>query len=64
MCGLVDFGGPAMVDCDELHTLPTVALSISGREFTLTPKQYVLKVDAGVMAGGGWIGLGVVVVWG
>ncbi len=38
-------GGPAMVDCDELDSLPNVGFEIGGRQFTLAPKQYVLQVD-------------------
>ena len=38
-------GGPAMVDCDELDSLPNVGFEISGKQFTLTPEQYVLQVE-------------------
>jgi len=47
MCNLLDFGGPAMVTCSKVKDLPTLTLTIGGREFTLTPEQYILKVDAG-----------------
>jgi hypothetical protein len=51
-CSLVDFGGPAMLDCARVKELPTVTLSIGGREFTLAGHEYVLRVDAGEGAGG------------
>ena len=47
MCNLLDFGGPAMVTCSKVKDLPTLTLTIGGREFTLTPEQYILKIDAG-----------------
>ena len=40
-------GGPAMVDCDELADLPDVSFTISGKEFSLSPEQYVLQVESG-----------------
>lgn len=36
-----------MVDCNKLASLPTVSFSIAGRTFPLTPRDYVLRVDAG-----------------
>ncbi|KAK9794929.1 hypothetical protein WJX73_010113 [Symbiochloris irregularis] len=36
----------AIVDCDQIPTMPDVAFTISGKEFSLTPEQYVLKVGA------------------
>lgn len=35
---------PAVVDCAKLHTMPAITLTISGKEFVLTPEQYILKV--------------------
>lgn len=40
----------AVVDCDKIPTMPDVAFTISGREFSLTPEQYVLKVRTSVHA--------------
>lgn len=51
LCSLMDFGGPAMISCAKLKSLPTIAFTIGGRNFTLTPKQYVLRVDAGAACG-------------
>lgn len=33
-----------MVDCADLHKMPSVTFSIAGKDFTLTPEQYILKV--------------------
>ena len=35
---------PAVVDCADLHKMPSVTFSIAGKDFTLTPEQYILKV--------------------
>lgn len=37
-------GGQSMVDCAMLHTMPTITFSIGGKDFALTPDQYVLKI--------------------
>ena len=42
---LLSPGGPALVACDELASLPNVGFQISGKQFTLTPEQYVLQLD-------------------
>ncbi|GBF97742.1 lysosomal aspartic protease [Raphidocelis subcapitata] len=47
LCRLVDFGGPAEVDCARVAGLPPITLSIGGRDFQLAPEQYVLRIDAG-----------------
>lgn len=39
-------GGQAVVDCDKLDEMPSVTFEIGGRDFTLTPEQYILQVDA------------------
>ncbi|KAL6770501.1 ASP1 [Auxenochlorella protothecoides x Auxenochlorella symbiontica] len=39
-------GGESLVDCAKLHTMPAITLTISGKEFVLTPEQYILKVGA------------------
>lgn len=46
LCSLVDFGGPAIVDCAKLPTMPDVQFSFGGNTFTLTPEQYVLKITS------------------
>jgi phytepsin len=40
-------GGQTAVDCDTVDSLPDVTFTISGRGFKLTPRQYVLQVNAG-----------------
>jgi phytepsin len=37
-------GGESMVDCADLPKMPTITFSIGGKEFVLTPEQYVLKI--------------------
>lgn len=39
-------GGQAVLDCDKVHTMPDVTFAIGGRNFVLTPKQYILEVEA------------------
>ena len=34
----------AVVDCEQKASMPDVTFIIAGREFTLTPEQYVLEV--------------------
>ena len=34
----------AVVDCADVHKMPAVTFSIAGKDFTLTPEQYILKV--------------------
>lgn len=47
-CETLSFGsgGEAVLDCDALGSMPDVTFSIGGREFVLTPEQYVLQIDA------------------
>ncbi|PNH10574.1 Phytepsin [Tetrabaena socialis] len=47
LCDQVSFGGPSVVDCGKLSSMPTISFEIDGRLFPLTPQQYVLRVDAG-----------------
>lgn len=47
LCGLVQSGGPAMLDCADVARLPVITFNIAGKAFELTPEQYVLKVGAG-----------------
>jgi phytepsin len=39
-------GGQALVNCAALSSMPDVTFTIGGRDFVLTPEQYVLKVGA------------------
>ncbi|GLI71025.1 hypothetical protein VaNZ11_016142 [Volvox africanus] len=50
LCDQVSFGGPSVVECSKLSSLPTLEFEIGGRIFPLHPEQYILRVDAG---GGG-----------
>ena len=36
----------AMVDCDAMDTMPNVVFAIGGRDFVLTPRDYVLVIEA------------------
>lgn len=39
-------GGQAVVDCNKRSSMPDVTFSIGGRDFVLSPEQYVLEIDA------------------
>jgi len=40
--------GESTVDCSKLTTLPNVIVTLSGKPFTLTPRDYILRIsDAG-----------------
>lgn len=39
-------GGESVVDCDRLPTMPAITFNVAGKDFTLEPHQYVLKVGA------------------
>jgi len=41
---LLPASGEGVVDCDKLGSMPDIDFTIGGRNFTLTPDQYVLKV--------------------
>lgn len=47
LCDALSFLGSsqAVVDCDKLSELPDVSFTIAGKEFGLTPEQYILKVE-------------------
>jgi phytepsin len=47
----LDFGGPAMVQCAKVKSMPTISFTVAGKDFMLTPEQYVLRVDAGECCG-------------
>ena len=53
LCDTLSFGGPSVVECRKVATLPTVQVVIGGTSFPLTPQQYVLKIESQV---GGWTG--------
>jgi len=40
-------GGESAVDCDALSKLPNVEITLAGKVYTLTPKDYVLEIDQG-----------------
>jgi phytepsin len=49
-CGALSFGaagGEAVLDCAKLGSMPDVTISVAGKDFVLTPEQYVLQVEAG-----------------
>jgi len=39
--------GEASVDCAKLPTMPDITMTLAGKDFVLTPEQYVLQVGAG-----------------
>jgi len=43
--GATSIKGISIVDCAKVSTFPALTITISGRKFTLTPDQYVLKVS-------------------
>ena len=47
LCDSLSFLGSsqAVVDCDKLSELPDISFTIAGKEFGLTPEQYILKVS-------------------
>ena len=48
LCDALSFPqiGVKAVDCDKISTLPDISFTIAGKEFGLTPEQYILKVLA------------------
>eukprot|EP00891_Asterochloris_glomerata_P005499 jgi/Astpho2/5499/Aster-07834 len=48
LCELLSFGSSqAVVDCDRIDSMPDISFTIAGKEFPLTPRDYVLRVEAG-----------------
>ena len=47
LCDSLSFLGSsqAVVDCDKISSLPDISFTIAGKEFGLTPEQYILKVN-------------------
>eukprot|EP00794_Sanderia_malayensis_P018067 gene18067-19876_t len=41
----IPFTGEAIINCSKIPTLPDVTITLAGKQFTLTAKQYVLKVS-------------------
>ncbi|KAL4585364.1 hypothetical protein LXL04_009983 [Taraxacum kok-saghyz] len=39
--------GESAVDCGKLDSMPTVSFTIGGKEFELSPKDYILKISEG-----------------
>jgi phytepsin len=39
--------GESLVDCNSLSAMPPVSFTIAGKDFKLTPEQYILKVGDG-----------------
>ncbi|XP_048563882.1 aspartic proteinase oryzasin-1-like [Triticum urartu] len=39
--------GESSVDCGRLASMPDIAFSIGGKQFVLTPEQYILKIGEG-----------------
>lgn len=44
--GKKSFSGQYIIDCETLDTLPNLSLYFVGKEFTLTPQDYVLRVSS------------------
>jgi len=53
--------GESSVDCSKLSSMPDITVTLNGKDFTLTPDQYVLKEGSGadVECLSGFIGLDV-----
>ncbi len=46
LCELLSFGSSqAVVDCDRIDSMPDISFTIAGKEFPLTPRDYVLRVS-------------------
>lgn len=39
--------GESVVDCDQIQSMPAVTFTIGGKQFDLSPEQYILKVGDG-----------------
>ena len=62
LCGRIHSPmGESAVDCDTLGDLPDIAFTIGGKQFTLTPEQYIMKegADGDDVCLSGFIGLDV-----
>jgi len=62
VCGLLPSpGGESTVDCSKLDSLPDITISLAGKDFVLTAKQYVLVEGVGAESEclSGFIGLDV-----
>ncbi|KAJ3375441.1 Vacuolar protease A [Allomyces arbusculus] len=47
-----NFLGQYMIDCRKLDSMPEIAFRFGGKDFTLQPEDYVLKVAASPIGGG------------
>ena len=46
LCELLSFGSSqAVVDCDRIDSMPDISFTIAGKEFPLTPKDYILRAS-------------------
>ena len=43
--------GEYTVDCDTLDSMPDVTFTIAGREFSLSPKDYILQIQGTCLSG-------------
>ncbi|KXS18186.1 peptidase A1, partial [Gonapodya prolifera JEL478] len=50
--GTKNFAGQYTVDCQSLSTLPAITFTFGGKDFSLTPDDYILKVSGGPFGGG------------
>lgn len=43
-------GGESTVECSRISSMPTIAFTIGGKTFDLSPEQYILKIGEGAKA--------------
>ncbi|KAL3620703.1 hypothetical protein CASFOL_035615 [Castilleja foliolosa] len=43
-------GGESLIDCNAISNMPNVTFTIGGKDYVLTPEQYILKMGEGVSA--------------
>ncbi|GFP80394.1 aspartic proteinase oryzasin-1 [Phtheirospermum japonicum] len=43
-------GGESLIDCNAISNMPNVTFTIGGKDYVLTPEQYILKTGEGVSA--------------
>jgi len=49
--------GESLVDCSTVSSLPNIAFVLNGKQFVLTPQQYILQEGGGELCLSGFIGL-------
>lgn len=47
LCNTMSFGGPDVIDCATVSSLPTLVFTIGGATFELGPQDYILRIDQG-----------------